>query len=131
MHVGGIVRASDDSSRTLPATVIVQQPVGGESSSEEVWIHGSYWPEVEWALDTGGEVWFAIGDPEMFVGTNTVLYVLAFTADGRAFFPGSCQQQILYEPLQQALGAAFEERMDAIPGSIGTDIAVVLRGKTP
>ena len=76
-------------------------------------------------------MWFAIGDPEMFVGANTVMYVVAFTADRRAFFRGSCQHQILHEPLQEALGTAFEETMDAIPENIGTDIAVVLRGKTP
>ncbi|MEZ5176673.1 MAG: hypothetical protein R2823_10820 [Acidimicrobiia bacterium] len=129
MKVDRVVRHSDDPDRTLPATVLVQ---GVDSTTEEeVSIHGSYWPGIEWALASGGQVWFAMGDPEMLAFDNMVLYVLTYTPDGKAFFPGRCQHDILYKPLVQALGEEFDARMNAIPGKTGDDLVIALRGQLP
>lgn len=132
MRVDTVVRASDDFDRTLPATVLPQEPDGGVSTTEEeVSIHGSYWPGIQWALGNGGQVWFAIGDPEIYTGKNYVMYVLTYTPDGQAFFPGRCQHDILYQPLQRALAEDFEATMAALPGKTGEELAIALRGQAP
>ena len=126
------VEARDvDLDRTSRATVLVEATDGRSLSEESLSLHGSYWPGIDWALSHGGEVWAALAKPGLLASDDTVLYVIAYTPDGEAFFPGRCQHAILYEPLAQALGEDFNPRMSQLPGRTGDDLVVALRGQLP
>lgn len=113
-----------DSDRPIEVTVVVERD--GSTTDEAITLHQSYWPGIEWAMANGGTAWLAIGDPDIYEGENFVLYVVAFTADGRAFFPGTCQALFLYEPLEVEFGGQLEEVIAEMTGVTGPELAARL-----
>ena len=90
-------------------------------------MHSSYWLGIDWALESGAEVWLGLGDDELFNTTgNPVLYPIIFTIDGRAFFPGDCQHKLLYKPLQVWFGDSFEETIRSMIGKTGDELTALV-----
>jgi hypothetical protein len=112
------------SSRGEPgnASVVAVREYGADDSQDvEMGIHRTYWPGIDFTKEVGGTVWFATlgsGDYDRL----PVLYVLAVLPDGRVFFPGHCQHDILYLPLERIIQGDFHEALAGLPGATQTDI---------
>lgn len=137
LHVTGVVEADRDGDgerQTLPARVSVAadstggSPAGGmpAEGGTDVLAHASFWPGVDWALANGAEVWFALADPEAVDADNRVSFVLVILPDGRVFFPGQCQHDVLYEPLLDDFGSALDATLREAAGRVGDDLFSVL-----
>lgn len=94
---------------TRPATVVTST---GEQV--DVRIHDSYWPGIDWALANDAKVWFGAADPTTYQA-GTVGIVLVATRSGDVFFPGDCQDQLLNEPLHEAIGAHADAVLASVP----------------
>ncbi len=114
----------DETSADL-STIRGGDSAGAVPTEMTVNVPPSYWPGVEWALNAGGEVWFAMADPTLYE-RDFVAYVVAFTPAGEAFFPGDCQEQILGEPLRERFGSGFDRVMHDIVGLSGPALATQL-----
>lgn len=124
VHVAetGVVVDSEVGPDASPTMTVIT----ADGDEVDVTIHRSYFEGVLWTLSVGGDVWFAIGDPAVFGPSNLVRFVLAFTPDGRAFFPGGCQPRVLYEPLHQLWGNGFDQHLRDAAGKTGTDLDAAL-----
>jgi hypothetical protein len=98
----------------------------GQMGSRRVDAHATYWPGIEWTLVNGGEVWLGFA-PSAAVGRDSfVSVVVAFTAEGTAFFPGECQEAILGVTLRRSYGDDFDTIAAQIVGATGEDLKAVL-----
>lgn len=97
------------------ATVVVREYGSSEPQEEQFGIHRSYWPGIDFTVEAGGSVWIGSSAP----GTSAypVWFVLSVLPDGRVFFPGECQHDLLYEPLEQILGEDFDVVLRSLPGA--------------
>ncbi|BDV32319.1 hypothetical protein [Microbacterium terricola] len=102
-------RSTRAEGQTLPAVIL-----DDSAHEQRVQIHTSFWPGVEWTLAHGGQVWFAMADPDLFPA-DMVDYVLAVTPSGEVFFPGSCIDDRISIPVHEALGADADAVLARLP----------------
>lgn len=118
-------RPESDASETTDVEV---RTVAGEA--QEVRLHSSFWPGIEWAFENGANVWLAMADPELWV-PGTVDYVLIETTTGEVFFPGLCLDDVLRIPLQEELGATSDQLLAGLPLVEPGDVRDYLGIETP
>ncbi len=134
LEIGGVVSGGwneEGDPATRPATVEVLSATGsGEALVEgdvaTIEIHDTYWPGIDWALANEAGVWFGLVE-EWVVGAEDVVGLVAVTLpDGRVFLPGECQHSIMYEPMAEQFGEAFDSIMNRALGLVGHELAEVL-----
>jgi hypothetical protein len=65
-------------------------------------------------------------------GTEGIVGVVLVTLpDGRVFFPGRCQHDILYQPLAAMFGSDVDTVLRTVPGLLGDDLRAALRVEEP
>lgn len=90
-------------------------------------IHDSYWPGIEWALAAGASTFIASADHPG--GLQDVLAVLVEDTNGELMFIGECQALTLYDRLFREDSTATTALLRAMIEKTGTDIGAVLRGR--
>lgn len=100
---------------------------GAEQGVVDAVVHSSYWKGIDWALSKSADVWLALADPAWVDMDNMVSFVLIVLPDGRVVFPGDCQHQILYMPLERALGERMDSTLRTAAGRVGEDLSEALR----
>lgn len=98
----------------------------GEVSRMDVSMFWEHWPGVQWALANGGTAWAAMGDPRWYEPKNRLIYVLAFTADGRMFMPGGCYDKHLYPVLRARFGEEIDSKAVEMTRLTGTALRELL-----
>ena len=122
-------RDGDGDRKTLPASITATDPSqeSERPAAIEVTIHASYWDGIDWALEHGHDAYLGTADRrDAGNGLHHTLFVMVRTADGRLFFPGSCQDEALFQPLEQALGADMRTTLESTIGRVGADIETAL-----
>jgi hypothetical protein len=109
-----------------PAIEVSVRDDAGEVSRMEVSMYWEFWPGVQWALANGGTAWAAVGDPQRYEPKNYLIYVLAFTADGRMFMPGDCHDKHLFPVLQDRFGEEIDSRAAEMTRLTGTALRELL-----
>jgi hypothetical protein len=118
----GALVESELGSEASPSMIVIT--VDGDPV--DVVIHRSYFDGIEWTLRAGGDIWLGLADPATTGGDNLVGFVLAFTADGQGWFPGSCAAEVMYEPLLTRFGAELDERLHDVVGKTGPELDAAL-----
>ena len=122
-------RDGDGDRQTLPASITAADPAvdGERAAAVEITIHASYWDGIDWALEHGHDAYLGTADRrDAGNGLHHTIFVMVRTADGRLFFPGSCQDEALYQPLEQTLGSEMRATLENSIGRVGADLETAL-----
>lgn len=97
---------------TVPWTVTTLEAVDGSTPIERrLWIHDSMFPGIAWAFENDADVLVGVDRGVEEDGEGLIAYTLVAPTGQDPFFLGSCQYDMLTEPLRRILGSGYRQEV--------------------
>ncbi|RYF47298.1 MAG: hypothetical protein EOO27_37755, partial [Comamonadaceae bacterium] len=109
VQVNRVIEASREPGVTAPVTF-----EDGAGSERTLSVHSNKWPGIDWAIENGADIWFAVADTAVWE-KDLVATVLIVASSGAVFFPGNCVDVAFRQPLFEYLGPEAEVILAGLP----------------